>query len=179
MTSIDGDNCEVRRHYRWGKPERVSEDSCRHAWGITPPGRIPAKVDWPGDARDSYENARHIVEIFLGRHRPNSEPNPTEKTFSEQVDRWKKETIHLSSISKAISHPSYLRVIGLGKPALPLLIRELQERPDHWFAALEAITGENPVPEHATFDEAVKAWVDWWTQHADESRRTPAPVPQA
>jgi hypothetical protein len=37
----------------------------------------------------------------------------------------------------------------------------MQAEPDYRFAALTAITGENPVkPEH-DFDEAVNAWVGW------------------
>jgi hypothetical protein len=69
-----------------------------------------------------------------------------------------------------IAHPSYLRVIGLGKPVIPLLIKELQGSPDHWFSALEAITGENPVALNASFDQAVAAWVEWWETTNDARR---------
>jgi len=87
------------------------------------------------------------------------------RSFHEQVERWKDETGHLSSITKALSHPSYLRIIGLAAESpneiKSLLLRELESDPDHWFAALSAITGEDPVrPEH-NFDEAVGAWLAW------------------
>ncbi len=65
-----------------------------------------------------------------------------------------------------IAHPSYLRIIGLSNLSTRndverLLLLELQDEPDHWFAALTAITGEDPVsPEH-DFDEAVAAWIEW------------------
>jgi hypothetical protein len=87
-----------------------------------------------------------------------------EQSFREQVERWKNETGHLSSVLKAIVHPSYLRIIGLarnssGHEIERLLLRELETEPDHWFAALTAITGEDPVrPEH-DFDDAVGAWL--------------------
>ena len=88
------------------------------------------------------------------------------RSFREQVERWKDETGHLSSITKALAHPSYLRIIGLARDSAGheierLLLRELESDPDHWFAALSAITGEDPVkPEH-DFDEAVRAWLEW------------------
>jgi hypothetical protein len=84
-----------------------------------------------------------------------------EKLFDEQVKRWKDETGHLSSVTRMIAHPSYLRIIGFGRDALPLILRELRERPDHWFVALNAITGEDPAPEGANFREAAAAWIKW------------------
>ena len=89
-----------------------------------------------------------------------------ESLFREQVTTWKRETGHLSSVTKARSHPSYLRIIGLarsssGRKLERLLLKELESEPDHWFDALTAITGANPVePEH-DFDEAVGAWLSW------------------
>ena len=46
---------------------------------------------------------------------------------------------------------------------LPLLLRELARDPDHWFWALEAITGQNPVPAEAVVSVAttVEAWLAW------------------
>lgn len=88
------------------------------------------------------------------------------RLFREQVEIWKDQTSHLSSITKAIAHPSYLRIIGLAKESTDheierLLLHELESEPDHWFAALAAVTGEDPVkPEH-NFDESVGAWLAW------------------
>lgn len=89
-----------------------------------------------------------------------------ERSFREQVNRWKDETGHLSSITKAIAHPSYLRIIGLAKNSSDhqiekLLLNELEAEPDHWFAALSAITGEDPVKPEDDFDDAVAAWLEW------------------
>jgi len=86
--------------------------------------------------------------------------------FREQVDIWKDQTSHLSSITKAVAHPSYLRIIGLAKESTGheierLLLHELESEPDHWFAALSAVTGEDPVKTEDDFDEAVAAWLTW------------------
>jgi hypothetical protein len=102
---------------------------------------------------------------MIAARRRNEEPS-LERLFHECVKRWKDETGNLSSITKALAHPSYLRIIGLardsaGREIERLLLRELESDPDHWFAALSAVTGKDPVkPEH-DFEEAVNAWLDW------------------
>lgn len=87
-----------------------------------------------------------------------------ERLFRTEVERWKKETRHLSSVTKMIAHPSYMRIMGMGPDALPLILRELRERPDHWLVALNAITGEDPATLNSTFRQAVDAWLAWGVQ---------------
>jgi hypothetical protein len=62
-----------------------------------------------------------------------------------------------------VSHPAYLQIIGMGKEAVPLLLDELRREPDHWFAALQAITGTNPIPPSAcgNVDDMTQAWLSW------------------
>ena len=86
-------------------------------------------------------------------------------TFREHADLWRKETRHWSSVTKMTIHPSYRRIMGMGPAVLPLLLQELRERPDHWFVALNAITGDDPTPPSGTFHEAVDAWILWGIQH--------------
>src|SRR5260370_34023296 len=66
--------------------------------------------------------------------------------FRELVRQWKEATVFLSSVHDMVGHPAYLQIIGMGKEALPLLVDELRREPDHWFVALQAITGTNPIP---------------------------------
>lgn len=88
-----------------------------------------------------------------------------ESEFRTQADQWRRETLHTSSLTKMVMHPSYLRIIGMGRSVLPFLFKELAQRPDHWLVALNAITGEDPAPAESTFDEAVGAWLDWGRRH--------------
>ena len=81
--------------------------------------------------------------------------------FHLLVKKWRKETAIFSSITKIVIHPAYQRIIGMGIPALPLILSELQRKPDHWFWALNAITGEDPVELEDDFDSAVKKWLEW------------------
>jgi len=57
---------------------------------------------------------------------------------------------------------AYQQIIGLGKDAVPLILRELDRSLDHWFWALGAITGENPVAEAHRGRLALMAQ-DWFT----------------
>jgi len=81
--------------------------------------------------------------------------------FASHVLKWRRETKHYSSVMSMVTHPSYLRIIGMGRQILPLLLRELESRPDHWLVALNAITGEDPASAECTFQQAIGAWLQW------------------
>lgn len=109
-----------------------------------------------------------------GRFRAVSSPRAAadiDATFSALAREWKEATIFLSSPVEAAMHPAYQRIIGLGRDAIPLLVRELRQDPDHWFWALEAITGESPVPADARghFERMTQAWLDWADSAVDGS----------
>jgi hypothetical protein len=51
----------------------------------------------------------------------------------------------------------------MGTAVVPHLLRELERRPDHWFWALTAITGADPVkPEdRGKLRKMTDAWLRW------------------
>jgi hypothetical protein len=59
--------------------------------------------------------------------------------------------------------PAYRAIIDLGQPAVPLLLAELRRSVDHWFSALHAITGADPVPPEARgkMKLMAAAWLRW------------------
>lgn len=88
--------------------------------------------------------------------------------FQQLARQWKEETIHVSSFVDMVTHPAYLAIIGMGEKALPFLFDELRRDPDHWFAALSAITQQNDVIAPAaagSLDEMTDAWLRWARQH--------------
>jgi adenine-specific DNA-methyltransferase len=101
-----------------------------------------------------------------------SEPvrDDVRKQFLALVKQWKKDTVYLSLATRMAAHPSYRQIVAMGWPVVPLLIAELRRKPDHWFIALEEITGENPVtPEdEGNVKKMAGAWVRWW-----DTRRAP------
>ena len=87
-------------------------------------------------------------------------------TFARLVVQWHHERGVTSSLSEMILCPSYLKIIGMGEAAIPLILAQMKEEkddPDHWSAALEAITGVDPVPEEAYGDtvKMAEAWFAW------------------
>jgi len=83
--------------------------------------------------------------------------------FHGLVNEWREDIRFTSSTSKMCSHPAYLRIIGMGEKILPFILRELEREPHHWFVALEAITGNDPVnQEHiGNVKKMAKDWLTW------------------
>jgi len=88
---------------------------------------------------------------------------PTEQQFRRLVNKLQRETAHYSSMSKTIDHPAYQAIINMGPQAIPLVLAELQQRPGHWFAALQTLTNANPVPPASAgkIKEMAHAWIEW------------------
>jgi hypothetical protein len=86
-----------------------------------------------------------------------------EARFRELVAAWKSGRGPSSFTADLTRHPAYQEIIALGPPAVPLLLRELEREPDHWFAALRTITGANPVPPETRgkLAEMAAAWLRW------------------
>jgi hypothetical protein len=86
-----------------------------------------------------------------------------EVTFLELAEQWRRETGMMSLITKMSMHPAYQRIIGMGQAVVPLILRELEQEPDHWFWALQAITGANPVQseQRGRLKQMAEAWIQW------------------
>jgi hypothetical protein len=83
--------------------------------------------------------------------------------FRELADKWRIEQGPSSSMTWITSRPSYLKIIAMGDLAIPFLLQELRHQPDHWFTALRAITGENPVRDEVrgNLRKMAAAWIQW------------------
>jgi hypothetical protein len=86
-----------------------------------------------------------------------------ERRFLDQVALWKRERGPFSSSARLAEHPAYQQIIAMGAVVIPLLFRELEREPDHWFRALHALTGANPVPaeNRGKVREMAAAWLRW------------------
>ena len=86
----------------------------------------------------------------------------TEDKFRRLADQWRKQTRHLSFSHQKING-TYLKIIGMGDSALPLILRELVGSPNpYWFIALEAIAGQESIPaEGASVENIRQAWIAW------------------
>ena len=129
---------------------------------------------WPGEPLPAVSSIRGVTVIFHTLSTAAGMPEPMEPIvpwdsfdFHHLVKQWHEQRDETSSsISEVIACPAHLRIIAMGRRALPLIIEQLkseEDEPDHWCAALEAITGENPVPEDAHGDTVriAQAWIEW------------------
>ena len=86
--------------------------------------------------------------------------------FYELARQWREDRHASSSLAELAMSPAYQRIIGMGQAVIPLIIEELRREgaePDHWFWALRAITGENPVSsdDQGNMQKMSQAWQAW------------------
>lgn len=119
------------------------------------PGSTGAGRDYALIEEDLREVATHFGEPVSRR--------PLVQQFQDLVATWRKETAFVSSVDRMVLNSAYLQIIGLGPDVIPLLLRELQREPNHWFCALHALTAADPVPEKDRGDirRMCEAWIHW------------------
>src|SRR5690606_9948161 len=83
--------------------------------------------------------------------------------FGRLAAEWRSDTEFHSSITRIAMHPAYQRIIGMGRPALPLILHDLKATSAPWFWALRAISGVDVVPasDRGYVDRMVWAWLRW------------------
>lgn len=99
--------------------------------------------------------SHHVVETLDSRG--------VEARFRALSSQWKESGQGNSSVRAMSMHPAYQQIIGMGRVVIPMILADLEREPDHWFWALHALTGEDPVPETARgqLDAMTKAWLNW------------------
>ena len=97
-------------------------------------------------------------------------PTPDQETFEQLADEWERDRPRGADVAQMTKHPAYQRIIAMGEPAVPWLLRRLAEKPNHWFVALNAITGGRPVPSESRgrIKEMAQAWLDWGRRNGYE-----------
>jgi hypothetical protein len=105
--------------------------------------------------------ARRLADLTILPTTPWIQPE-LEDEFLKLAATWREETEHLSSTT-VFTHAAYQRIIGLGPKVVPAILRDLARTGDHWFWALRAITGQNPVrPEDAgNVRKMAETWLAW------------------
>ena len=83
--------------------------------------------------------------------------------FHDLVATWREERAFASSVDAMVLTAAYQRIISLGSGVVPLILREMEARPDHWFWALWVLTDADPVPDEKAGDvlAMTNAWLEW------------------
>ncbi len=90
-----------------------------------------------------------------------------EDKFETLAATWQYTNENISSIDKLVLDPAYQELIGMGKDVLPFIFRKLNYEPDHWFWALRAITGVDPVKkkDRGNLVAMTQTWLEWAKQY--------------
>jgi hypothetical protein len=99
---------------------------------------------------------------------PDTPPTETlEQRFRRLEATWFEDIWFSSSPSELCGHPAFQEIIGLGEAVVPLMLRDLEERPRLWVWALPEITGADPVPvsERGNIRKMSETWLRWGKEH--------------
>lgn len=123
----------------WDTGERKALRLCKYARGA-----LKARTD----------HQRVLVSKAL-RHR-----------FAALRKEWQAERSATSSITQLAMAPAYQKIIAMGEPAIPLILRQMEsegEEPDMWFWALRVLTDTDPITDDIRGDTFAmsRAWLGW------------------
>ena len=129
--------------------------------------------------RNLLHNEPHVRGLGYGQYADAVEeddeydytsPAADRETFERLADEWERDRPRGADVGQMTQHPAYQRIIAMGEPAVPWLLQRLAEKPNHWFVALNAITGARPVPPESRgrVKEMVQAWLDWGRRNGYE-----------
>jgi hypothetical protein len=98
---------------------------------------------------------------------PDAPAETLEQRFQRLAAVWHEGADYLSSMEESESYPAYQEIVCLGPEVVPLPLRDLAVNHTHWFAALEAIAGAQPVPASAAGNVPAMAefWLCWAKNH--------------
>ena len=90
-------------------------------------------------------------------------PETMAERFHRLANAWTEAVAHFSSSSKRENDPNYKEITALGPAVVQLLLSDLAKNQRHWFTALTAITGADPVPEEdaGRILKMSEAWLNW------------------
>jgi hypothetical protein len=95
---------------------------------------------------------------------PETPPAETvEQRFRRLEATWLNEVGYSSSSTELRSHPAFQEIIAMGEQVVPLMLRDLQERPRLWVWALPRITGADPslATDRGNIAKMSEAWLRW------------------
>ena len=91
-----------------------------------------------------------------------------EQHFRRLQTQWNADPLVLSDPAKIMDHPAMRGIVAMGEVVVPLILRDLQDKPSLLVWALPEITGENLAPPRTeggflkwNVDTQIEAWLQW------------------
>ena len=121
---------------------------------IDPRGNEVMRVHELGDAPYKTSPAGSMTE---------APASSAQDEFERLSTEWRADRARGVDVAQMVEHPAYKRIVEMGPAAIPLILRELDGEVDHWFWALHALAGADPVPEEDKGDltAMAEAWLNW------------------
>jgi hypothetical protein len=162
--------------YVFGTSTPMSAKSGQWQTAITPRKAsegVPMIIALDGGYLDAAKGSYHLV--YANTQRPSISMvqaaayvsfNSPDALFNALVSQWHDERGVTSSAMQMAMCPAYQRIIAMGPPAIPLILRQLAsegDEPDMWFWALRVLTNVDPVPpqHRGNINAMARAWLDW------------------
>ncbi|MFY9951432.1 MAG: hypothetical protein WAK27_22215 [Candidatus Sulfotelmatobacter sp.] len=123
-------------------------DVCENEWGLDDIARLVWTVSQiQSEVVDSLDAGECSLEAEFYKH----------------ATRWKRETALYGNLSKIVLHPDYQRIMAMGPKVISFIIKDLAEKPAHWFWALHNLVpaGQDPAEGLTTVEGARQAWLKW------------------
>ena len=154
---------------------RDGECEVRRLWDEA----VAEAMGWDADElahlRELLNNEPHVCGLGYGQYADELEDDNTasaldQETFERLADEWERDRPRGVDIEHMTKHSAYQSIIAMGEPVVPWLLQRLAEKPDHWFVALNAITGARPVPPESRgrIKEMTQAWLNWGREQGYE-----------
>ena len=123
--------------------------------GLDISGRFPEPIEFDAG---SFCGLGRAIEVDVS-----NDDDEERSTFEELAKEWKRSRSRGVDLEEMVMNSAYQRIIGMGKSAIPFLLDRLAEKPDHWFWALFAISGDNPVPpdHEGKLSLMAESWLAW------------------
>lgn len=126
---------------------------------------VEALIDSLDEAmgRDARHVIRRAAEAGRGYFDTMTHVEAFRMRFFDLREEWVRSIARSSSTSHDLQHPAFKHIVTLGKAAIPLLLDDMSRHRTHWFEALEAISGAQPVPEDhfGDIDAMIGDWTEW------------------
>ena len=156
---------------------RDGECEVRRLWDEA----VAEAMDWDPEElarlRQLLHNEPHVRGLGYNQYADEIEEDfiatvPDHETFERLAGEWEQDRPRGADIEQMTKHSAYQDIIALGEPAVPWILQRLAEKPDHWFVALNAITGARPVPleSRGRIKEMTQAWLNWGREQGYDPR---------
>lgn len=132
--------------------------------------------DWTKHEKSGYAKVLSAVHMEIDKDKEKylqrndyytfaslSGQNVLYRLFLQLAATWKYETKLASSVTDIVLNTNYQQIIGMGSSAIPFILKNLENEPNHWFHALRSISRENPIrsEDRGNIKAMIVAWLSW------------------